>query len=41
MALLGEAAIAMWWDIDPSMRGEFEHWHSHEHIPERLSIQDF
>jgi len=41
MALLGEAAIAMWWDMDPSMRGEFEHWHSHEHIPERLSIPGF
>jgi hypothetical protein len=41
MALLGGAAIAMWWDMDPSMRREFEHWHSHEHFPERLSIPGF
>ena len=41
MALLGEAAIAMWWEMDPSMRREFEHWHSHEHFPERLSIPGF
>ena len=41
MALLGEAAIAMWWDMDPNMREEFEHWHSHEHFPERLSIPGF
>jgi hypothetical protein len=37
MALLGSAAIAMWWDIAPAQRIEFEHWHSHEHFPERLS----
>ena len=41
MALLGEAAIAMWWEMEPSMRREFEHWHSHEHFPERLSIPGF
>lgn len=41
MALLGKAALAMWWDMDPAMRGEFEHWHSHEHFPERLGIPGF
>jgi hypothetical protein len=31
----------MWWDITPEMRAEFEHWHTHEHMPERLSIPGF
>ena len=41
MALLGSAAIAMWWDVAPAQRIEFEDWHSHEHFPERLSIPGF
>jgi hypothetical protein len=41
MALLGKAALAMWWDIAPEHRAEFEDWHSHEHFPERLSIPGF
>jgi hypothetical protein len=41
MALLGKAALAMWWDITPEHRAEFEDWHSHEHFPERLSIPGF
>ena len=28
MALLGESALAMWWDMTLDMRVEFEHWHS-------------
>ena len=39
--MLGQAALAMWWDIDPVMRDEFEHWHSHEHFPERLALPGF
>lgn len=41
MPLLGTAAVAMWWDIDPAHRTEFEDWHSHEHFPERLRIPGF
>jgi hypothetical protein len=41
MALLGRAALAMWWDIAPAVREDFEHWHSHEHFPERLAIPGF
>ncbi|QHJ00636.1 hypothetical protein GT347_23210 [Xylophilus rhododendri] len=41
MALLGEAAIAMWWDMAGEMRAEFEHWHSHEHFPERMGVPGF
>jgi hypothetical protein len=39
--MLGRAAVAMWWDIAPPMKSEFEDWHSHEHMPERLAIPGF
>lgn len=41
MALLGNGALAMWWDMAPAMRAEFEDWHSHEHFPERMRIAGF
>jgi hypothetical protein len=39
--MLGKAAVAMWWDIAPKLKSEFEDWHSHEHMPERLAIPGF
>jgi hypothetical protein len=41
MSLLGKAALAMWWNIRPQQRAEFQDWHSHEHFPERMSIPGF
>ncbi|MES2282160.1 MAG: hypothetical protein V4542_12170 [Pseudomonadota bacterium] len=41
MALLGNAAVAMWWDILPAQREEFQDWHSREHFPERMGIDGF
>ncbi|MEJ6023811.1 hypothetical protein [Ramlibacter sp. PS4R-6] len=41
MALLGTGALAMWWDMAPAMQGEFQHWHTHEHFPERLAVPGF
>lgn len=41
MSLLGQAAVAMWWNIRPEQRSEFGDWHSHEHFPERMSISGF
>ena len=41
MALLGRGALAMWWDMAAEHRAEFEHWHSHEHFPERMGIPGF
>lgn len=41
MALMGTAALAMWWNIDPQDRQEFEHWHSSEHFAERLGVPGF
>ena len=39
--MLGSAAVAMWWDIAPDMCAEWEDWHTHEHMPERLGIPGF
>ncbi|QOZ10728.1 hypothetical protein [Bradyrhizobium sp. CCBAU 51765] len=41
MALLGKAAVAMWWSVRAEQRDEFGDWHSHEHFPERMSIPGF
>jgi hypothetical protein len=41
MALLGQAALAMWWDVSHDVRDEWQDWHTHEHFPERLSIPGF
>ncbi|ROR20156.1 hypothetical protein EC845_2974 [Comamonas sp. BIGb0124] len=41
MSLHGQGAIAMWWDIAPDIRSEFEDWHTHEHFPERMRIPGF
>jgi hypothetical protein len=41
MPMLGEAAVAMWWNMAASQRAEFEDWHSHEHFPERMGIPGF
>ena len=41
MALLGQAVLAMWWDVAPESRAELEHWHAHEHFPERLALPGF
>lgn len=41
MAMLGKAALAMWWDMAADRRAAFEHWHSHEHFPERLALPGF
>jgi hypothetical protein len=31
----------MWWDIAPEVQAEWEDWHTHEHMPERLAIPGF
>lgn len=41
MALLGQAVLAMWWDVAAESRAELEHWHAHEHFPERLALPGF
>jgi hypothetical protein len=39
--MLGQAAVAIWCDVAAAARREFEDWHAHEHMPERLSIPGF
>lgn len=39
--MLGNAAIAIWCQIDASLRAEHDAWHSGEHLPERLGIPGF
>ena len=39
--MLGRAAVAIWCDVSTEMREEFDDWHAHEHMPERLSIPGF
>ena len=41
MPMLGKAALAMWWDVSADVRLEWEHWHAHEHFPERLALPGF
>ncbi len=41
MSVLGRAALAMWWDMAPERLDDFQHWHAHEHFPERLGIPGF
>lgn len=37
----GAAAVAIWCDVAPDIREEFDDWHAHEHMPERLSLSGF
>ena len=39
--MLGQAAVAIWCEVEPGIRDEFDDWHTHEHFPERLSIPGF
>ena len=39
--MLGKAAVTIWCDVAPEVREEFDHWHAHEHMPERLAIRGF
>ncbi len=41
MPLAGSAVLAIWNDIAPGGDAEFDHWHTSEHIPERVSVPGF
>lgn len=41
MALLGEGLIAIWHNVAPAHRADYNHWHVFEHVPERVSIPGF
>ena len=39
--MIGRAAVTIWCDIALDSRAELDHWHAHEHMPERLAIPGF
>ena len=39
--MIGRAAVAIWCDVALEVREEFNHWHAHEHMPERLALPGF
>lgn len=41
MPLLGSAAMLLLFDIEADAIEEHDRWHTHEHLPERLSIPGF
>ena len=41
MPLLGKAAMLLTFDIEEAAVAEHDDWHTHEHLPERLSIPGF
>lgn len=41
MPLLGEAAMLLTFDVEQAAIPEHDDWHTHEHLPERLSIPGF
>ena len=41
MPLLGSAAMLLSFDVAPEAIPEHDDWHTHEHLPERLSIPGF
>ena len=41
MALLGSAAMLLWFDIVPEQTSEHDDWHTREHFPERVGIPGF
>jgi hypothetical protein len=41
MSLLGQAAMLLTFDVEKAAIAEHDDWHTHEHLPERLSIPGF
>jgi hypothetical protein len=41
MSLRGTAVIAIWQDLIPEVKADFQQWHNRQHVPERLSIPGF
>jgi len=39
--MLGNAAVTIWANVAQAVREEFDDWHAHEHMPERLAIPGF
>src|SRR5262249_29418836 len=40
-AMIGDAALAIWFDVDAAGKEDVEAWYPHQHLPERLSVPGF
>jgi hypothetical protein len=40
-ALLGQAILAFWSNIEPAHEAEFNDWYTNEHLPERVGVPGF
>lgn len=38
MTFAGSAFLALWNDVDPARDAEYNVWHTHEHVPERVGV---
>ncbi len=41
MALMGGGAAAIWHNVRPEIEDDYNHWHCHEHVLERVGIPGF
>ena len=41
MSWTGRGAFIAWHDVEGEFEAEYLHWHSHEHMQERLAIPGF
>ena len=41
MALLGNGAMVIWHDLADGTKNDFQDWHSHEHLAERVGLPGF
>jgi Fe2+ transport system protein FeoA len=41
MGWSGTGAFAAWHDVEEGREAEYLHWHSHEHMQERLTVSGF
>lgn len=39
--LLGGAVLAIWINLAPENEAEFNNWHTHQHLPERVGVPGF
>lgn len=41
MSIWGEGLLAIWSELDPNREDDFDAWHIHEHLPERVLVPGF
>jgi hypothetical protein len=41
MAMPGKGCFVGWYDLQPGRETDHDHWHTHEHMIERVAISGF